>query len=124
MNYFEKYSSMKALKDNLRKQLGLDETTKGEELLEIIKENPHNKEINNIIDEFIEYLSIGISNLINIFKPEVIGIGGSFVYFSDILLDKLKENIQNKQYLFNMRKELIIVPAILGNDSGLIGSCE
>ena len=66
--------------------------------------------------------SIGISNLVNIFEPEAIGIGGSFVYFSDVLLEKLKNNIIKKEYLFNKRKELIIVPAALGNEAGIIGS--
>ena len=69
-------------------------------------------------------MSIGISNLINIFEPEAIGIGGSFVYFSDVLLEKLKNNIQNKKYLFNDRNKLIILPAELGNDAGIIGSCQ
>ena len=105
---FEKYASMKVLKNNLRKELNLDETTRGQELLDMIKENPKDKKINNVIDEFIEYLSIGISNLVNIFEPDAIGIGGSFVYFSDVLLDRLKNNIQNKGYLFNKRNELII----------------
>ena len=58
-----------------------------------IRQNPDDKNINKIIDEFIDYLSIGISNLVNIFEPEAIGIGGSFVYFSDVLLEKLKNNI-------------------------------
>ena len=115
---------MKVLKDNLRELLGLDEKTTGKELLEIIKNNKDNIEINNIIDEFIEYLSIGISNLINIFEPEVVGIGGSFVYFADILLEKLKTNIQAKNYLFNKREKLIIIPALLNNDAGIIGSCQ
>lgn len=120
---FERYASMKALKTNLRKTLGLDERTRGEELLDIIRKNPHDEKINKIIDEYIEYLSIGISNLVNIFEPEAIGIGGSFVYFSDVLLEKLKNNILNKGYLFNNRKELIIISAALGNDAGIIGSC-
>lgn len=120
---FEKYASMKALKTNLRNALGLDEKTKGEELLDIIRKNPQDKKINRIIDDFIEYLSIGISNLVNIFEPEAIGIGGSFVYFSDILLERLKENMQNNQYLFNKRENIIIIPAALGNDAGIIGSC-
>ena len=121
---FEKYASMKALKNNLRNSLGLDETTRGEELLDIIKKNPQDEKINKIIDEFIEYLSIGISNLVNIFEPEAIGIGGSFVYFSDILLERLKKNILDKKYLFNDREEIIIVTAELGNDAGIIGSCQ
>jgi glucokinase len=119
---FEKYASMKALKNNLRNSLGLDENTRGQELLDMIRKNGEDKKIKKIVDEYIEYLSIGMSNLINIFEPEAIGIGGSFVYFSDVLLEKLKNNIQNKEYLFNNRKELIIVPAALGNDAGIIGS--
>ena len=119
---FEKYASMKVLKNNLRASLGLDETTRGQELLDMIRKNGEDKRIKKIVDEYIEYLSIGLSNLINIFEPEAIGIGGSFVYFSDVLLEKLKNNIQNKKYLFNSRDELIIVPAALGNDAGIIGS--
>ena len=119
---FEKYASMKALKTNLRDVLKLDEKTSGRELLEIIKNNPENEEIKRIIDEFIEYLSIGISNLINIFESEAIGIGGSFVYFEEVLLNKLIENIIDKNYLFNKRDNLIIKSATLGNDAGLIGS--
>lgn len=121
---FEKYASMKALKNNLRTSLGLDETTRGQELLDMIRKNGEDEKIKKIVDEYIEYLSIGISNLINIFEPEAVGIGGSFVFFSDVLLEKLKNNIQEKKYLFNERKKLIIVPAALGNDAGIIGSCQ
>ena len=121
---FEKYASMKALKNNLRTSLGLDETTRGQELLDMIRKNGEDEKIKKIVDEYIEYLSIGISNLINIFEPEAIGIGGSFVFFADVLLEKLKNNMQEKKYLFNERKELIIVPAALGNDAGIIGSCQ
>lgn len=121
---FEKYASMKALKNNLRSALGVDEKTRGQELLDYLRKNPDNEQINNIIDEYIEYLSIGVSNLINIFEPEAVSIGGSFVYFADVLLERLKNNIQKKNYLFNARKELIIIPAALGNDAGIIGACE
>ena len=119
---FEKYGSMKAFKDNLRKELGLDEKTRGQDLLDIIRKDQENPKIKKVINEYIENLSLGISNIINIFEPEVIGIGGSFVYFSDILLDKLKENLLQKEYLFNQRKKINIVQAILGNDAGIIGS--
>ena len=119
---FEKYGSMKAFKDNLRKELELDEKTRGQDLLDIIRKDQENPKIKKVINEYIENLSLGISNIINIFEPEVIGIGGSFVYFSDILLDKLKENLLQKEYLFNQRKKINIVQAILGNDAGIIGS--
>ena len=119
---FEKYASMKAFKNNLRKELGLDEKTRGQDLLDIIRKDEGNPKIKKVINEYIENLSIGISNIINIFEPEVVGIGGSFVYFSDILLEKLKENLLQKEYLFNPKKKINIVQAILGNDAGIIGS--
>ena len=50
---FEKYASMKALKTNLRKELGVDEKTRGQELLDYIRQNPDDKNINKIIDEFM-----------------------------------------------------------------------
>ncbi len=114
---FERYASMKALKNKLREVLGKDETTRGEELLEILRnikpEDDKYEEINNVIEEYIEDLSIGIINLIKIFEPEMIGIGGSFVHFKDILLPKLKEK---------MNENVEIQTAVLGNDAGMIGA--
>lgn len=123
---WEKYASMKSFKDRLRKEIGVTEKTRGEELHDIIRNNKKgNKDyekIEKIVSEYIEYLSLGISNLINIFEPEAIGIGGSFVYFEDVLLNRLKEEITQKNYLFNPRKEVDIEIAILGNDAGIIGA--
>lgn len=123
---FERYASMKALKDKLRKALGYDEKVSGKELFEIIRSNnPANKDydiIEKIVKEYIEDLSIGIANLINLFEPEAIGIGGSFVYFEEVLLDRLKEELLSKKLLFNPRKEIVIKTAVLGNDAGIIGA--
>lgn len=117
---FERYASMKVFKNNLRKALNLNETTRGEELLEIIRRNsPENENyqiIESVVSEFIENLSIGIENLIRIFEPEVIGIGGSFVYFEDVLLERLKKR------LIKFRKDIKIEVAVLGNDAGMIGA--
>lgn len=125
---FEKYASMKAFKDNLRKELGLDEKTSGKDLLNIIREAKKDKEskkykvIEKVIDTYINYLALGIANLINVFEPEAIGIGGSFVYYEEELLDKLKNKLLEKNMLFNPRQDIIIETAILGNDAGIIGS--
>lgn len=114
---FERYASMKAFKTNLRKALGLDERIRGEELVTIIRNNkPYNKNyelIEAVIEEYIENLSVGIINLIEIFEPEVIGLGGSFVHFEDVLLHRLKEKID---------RDVIIQTAVLGNDAGIIGA--
>lgn len=123
---FERYASMKAFKNNLRKALNLDETTRGEQLLEKIEKNcPSNKDyeiIEKVVSEFIENLSIGIQNLICIFEPEVIGIGGSFVYFEKVILERLKQKLQVFNEEDEQRKSIKIKTAILGNDAGIIGA--
>jgi len=123
---WEKYASMKAFRDNLRKVLGYTQNTNSQELLNILKNTNENskdyKKIDNVIEKYIKNLSIGISNLINIFEPEVIGIGGSFVYFKDILLYRLEEKLEEKDMLFNKHNEIKIETAILENDSGIIGA--
>ncbi len=109
---------MKAFKNNLRQALGLDETTRGQELLDKIrrndKQNLNYEIIEQVVEEYVQNLSIGLTNLIHIFEPEIIGIGGSFVHFEDVLLDRVKEKINNK--------EIKIETAILGNDAGMIGA--
>ena len=123
---WETYASMKAFKDNLRKILDLDERTSGKELLDILrkmeKNNPKYIQTNRLIEQYIEYLSIGISNLVNIFEPEAIGIGGSFVFYEEIFLEKLKTKLLKDNLLFNERKEINIQTAILDNDAGMIGA--
>ena len=123
---FEKYGSMKSFKNNLREELGYDEKVSGKELLGIIKSNTKDsknyEKIEKVIQEYIENLSNGIANLINIFEPDVIGIGGSFVYFEEILLERLEKELISKNKLFNQRKEIIIQTAVLGNDAGIIGA--
>ena len=123
---FERYASMKILKDSIRSELGLDEKTRGQEIFDIIRnnnsENPNYERIEKTVNEFIENLAIGISNLVNVFEPEAIGIGGSFVYFEEVLLNRLKTRILEENLLFNERNTINIETAILGNESGIIGA--
>ena len=119
---FEQYGSMRVFKQKLIDALELDEKIDGEKLLKRLKREKKNPTIIEIIDEYTTDLSVGISNLINIFEPDAIGIGGSFVHFSDILLPILKEKILNDNLLFNKREDIIINIATLGNDAGIIGA--
>ena len=119
---FEQYASMRAFKQKIIDELELDAKINGEELVKIVEREIENPIVVNIIDEYLTDLSVGISNLVNIFEPEAIGIGGSFVYFAKILLPKLKDKLLNGNLLFNKRDDIIINAAILGNDAGMIGA--
>lgn len=123
---FERYASMKVFKTNLRKVLGVDDTIRGEELLKIIRETTEKDEkysaIQKVISEFIDNLSLGIVNLINIFEPQVIGIGGSFIHFEDVFLERLIEKVNTELKGRDEREDIVIRTAVLGNDAGIIGA--
>lgn len=121
---FETYASMKALKKEIRKQYKLDATISSKEIVDLIKKDLKTEKMNKIIDEYVSYLAIGIGNLINIFEPDVIGLGGSIVYIGDIIVEKLEKEILEKRLLFNKRNTINIQIAILGNDAGMIGAAN
>ncbi len=118
---FEAYSSMKRLKQKIQKEFNLPDID-GKNIKKFMLENQENKKLNSILDTYIDYLSIGICNLINIFEPEIISIGGSFAYYKEILLDRLEEKLQERKELYNKDTIPKIVVAKLKNDAGIIGA--
>ena len=75
-----------------------------------------------LIGEFIGYLACGITNLINIFQPEIITIGGGLSGEGDYLLDALVPLVEKEQYTRSYAKKTTIKIAKLGNDAGIIGA--
>ncbi len=119
---FETYCSMKRLKNSLIDVMGLNKDTTAKELLELLKERKEETEIQKILKEYIDNLIIGLSNITDLLEPEAICLGGSFVYFKDILYKMLLEEFNSRRYVFNKNTLPEIKLASLGNDAGIIGS--
>lgn len=75
-----------------------------------------------VVDEFIEYLGIGIANMINVFQPEIICIGGGICKEGDTLIKPLVEKVLPQTYARKEENRTKIVVAELGNDAGVIGA--
>ena len=78
-----------------------------------------------VVDMYISYLACGLANMINIFQPEVLCIGGGVCGEGDYLLNPLKELIKQNSYGYERQErntELEI--AELGNDAGIIGAAS
>lgn len=118
---FETYASIKRFKEKISKEYNLN-TISGKVIRTFILEHPEDIKLQNMLKEYIEDLSIGISNFINIFEPEAICIGGSFAEYEKILYKPLKDELLHGNLLFNKRDDIIIKHAKLGNDAGIIGS--
>ena len=119
---WETYASMKRFKKEAIVRLGLPKDTESIEVQNYIRKNMDKPETKVLVDELLTNVAIGLSNLINIFEPEAICFGGSFVYYNDIFLPILREKL--KLYLFNKDFEGKIVAAKLKNDAGMIGAAE
>lgn len=118
---FETYASMKRLKEKISKEFNLN-TIEGEKIKNFILQNENNPTLKYIINNYIQDLAIGISNIINIFEPEAICLGGSFAYFEDIFVEPLKKALIEGDLLFNKRCDIIIKLAKFKNDAGIIGA--
>lgn len=76
-----------------------------------------------VCDRYIDYLAAGIINIINIFQPETLAIGGGVSNEEDgQLLFPLRERVAARVIAGNHEKKTCIVKAELGNDAGLIGA--
>lgn len=119
---FERYCSIRALKERITKTLNIDSTDiSGQFLRENLMVKYHD-EVQDDINYFIDYLRIGICNLIDIFEPEIICFGGSFSYYEGHpVLNKLIEEINKPNTTFNDAKHKIVT-AVLKNDAGIIGA--
>lgn len=75
-----------------------------------------------VVDMYISYLACGITNMINIFQPEVLLIGGGVCNEKDYLLKPLTEIVNADQYTRNQAVKTEIKIAALGNDAGIVGA--
>jgi len=119
---FETLCSVKRLKDKLIDEMNLSKEVSSKELLEILKWRAKEENIKKILEEYIDNLNIGLSNIIDIFAPQAICLGGGFVYFEEILYKPFLEKYYNERKSFYKDRIPNIKLALLSNDAGIIGA--
>lgn len=85
---FERYGSILTFKNKVIERLNLSYDIPGAEIREKIEN--HKDELKDIIDEYTSDLALGIANLVNIFEPDCIVLGGGFAKYENILLRESK----------------------------------
>ena len=74
-----------------------------------------------LFDSYVHHLTVGLTNLINLYDPEVIVLGGGVSYAGEFLLDAVRRLLPDYVFFKTMpyaRVEL----AQLTNDAGIIGA--
>ncbi len=75
-----------------------------------------------VIEEYIGYLATGITNVINIFQPDVLCVGGGVSKQGENLLAPVRNIVEQERITKNNDKQTVICAATLGNDAGIIGA--
>ena len=75
-----------------------------------------------VVDRYIRYLACGVTNMINIFQPEVLSIGGGICHEGDYLLKPLCAIVDRDQYTRDRAVKTKVCIASLGNDAGIVGA--
>ena len=75
-----------------------------------------------VVNNYVLYLSEGLLNLCNIFRPEAIMLGGGVCAQGDNLLNRLKVRMQALHYGYQGTPAVDLLIASLGNDAGIIGA--
>src|SRR5690606_3161025 len=69
------------------------------------------------------WLGVGLANLINIFNPQRVVLGGLFARAFPLLIDVVRQDGDGRS-LRSSRALAAITPAMLGEDSSLLGAGE
>jgi glucokinase len=67
------------------------------------------------------YLGVGITNILHLFNPEIVVIGGGVSQVGDLIFEPLRAEV-NRRAMPAFRENVPIVPTDLGDDVGLYGT--
>ncbi|MCH5321263.1 MAG: ROK family protein [Eubacterium sp.] len=111
---YECYASTRALLESVNKRNSTN--LNAFEIFE--KENFTKPEIRSVIDQWIDEMIIGLINIIYIFNPPLIVLGGGIMN-EDYVIDLIDRKIYN--LLMDNFKDVNIVRSRLGSDAALLG---
>ena len=127
---FEAYSSATALirdtklamvahPDSAMWKCGSLDMVCGKTAFDYVHIDPYAREV---VDSYLEHLACGIVNYANIFRPEVILLGGGVCAQGDNLISPLQRLVDKEIYAGDKGPRVPILIAELENNAGLLGA--
>lgn len=130
---WEQYSSARALKRMTREEMvkspeslmwkmcGSPAGVKGRTPFEAARQG--DAAARRVVEKYLHHLAVGISNLVNIFQPEVVCIGGGVANERDEdFLFPLQELVEHMSLHKRIGNHTRLVKASLGGDAGVVGA--
>jgi glucokinase-like ROK family protein len=127
---FEAYSSATALIRNTKRAMEADKNSKMWEIGSL--DNVTGKtafdykdvdaSAKAVVDDYIEKLAVGLTNLANEFRPEAILLGGGVCAQGDNLVKPLQALLDRDIFAGDKGPQVKILTATLGNSAGILGA--
>jgi len=77
-----------------------------------------------VVDKYIYHVACGIINVINVFQPAILCIGGGISKEKENLLAPLRKIVEAERFSKYAAQQTELVAAQLGNDAGIIGAAN
>lgn len=74
-----------------------------------------------IWDQAMNYLGIGVANIVNALNPELVVLGGGVTRAGELLFEPVRRVVE-KQTMTGLGGLVSVVPAALGDDVGIVGA--
>jgi predicted NBD/HSP70 family sugar kinase len=112
---WEKYASESSFFDYLSKKRNIKNLTY-EDIEHWLKEG--DEEVNELIKQFIYFLSIGLNNLINMYNPDVLVIDSELLRIYSDTLNTIRENLTSSISHYNK-----LLLSSFGKKAAVLGAC-
>lgn len=114
---YERYASATALVRMAKERTGED--LNGKEIFD--REKAGIPVFTELVKDWVDYFTDGLSTIIYIFNPPLIVVGGGVTKQGDYLLEKINKSLSEKLGI-NFKKNLSVKFAELGNNAGMLGA--
>ncbi|WP_152394792.1 ROK family protein [Paenibacillus guangzhouensis] len=122
---WEQYASVTALIRQIKAaaEQGGPDFVKPELLFEAARQG--DAAAHDIIDNYAGFVAVGLANLLNIFNPSAMIIGGAITSQGDFLFERIRSKVYaNVMQVYRDSETVPIVPAQLGDHAGIVGAAR
>ncbi|WRS28100.1 ROK family protein [Oscillospiraceae bacterium MB08-C2-2] len=75
-----------------------------------------------VVEEYINHLGCALANIVDIFAPEYLVVGGGICNEGETLMAPLRRVVEQEIFDYDPQKATKLVTAALGNDAGILGA--
>lgn len=75
-----------------------------------------------VVKNYVKYVAAGIVNLVNVFRPEVVMVGGGVSHEGQYFIDMIEKEVRRHAFGGKFNHPPKVVRASLGNDAGIVGA--